>query len=95
MSDVDAIFQQLEAAIPDFKPRPQQQQMSQFIAQQMQREAGKRIAVVEAPTGVGKTLAYLSGAITAALTQKKTLVISTATVNLQQQLIQKDEKLPI
>lgn len=87
---VETIFQQLETTLPDFKARPQQQQMSQFIAQQMQRPVGKRMAVVEAPTGVGKTLAYLSGAINAALENKKTLVISTATVNLQQQLIQKD-----
>lgn len=86
----EAIFRRLQAAIPDFKPRPQQQQMSEFIATQMARPAQQRIAVVEAPTGVGKTLAYLSGAIEAAINNKKTLVISTATVNLQQQLIQKD-----
>ncbi|MTI63973.1 ATP-dependent DNA helicase DinG [Methylophaga sp.] len=86
----EAIFRRLQAAIPDFKPRPQQAQMSQFIADQMTKPAQQRIAVVEAPTGVGKTLAYLSGAIEAAISNKKTLVISTATVNLQQQLIQKD-----
>lgn len=86
----EAIFRRLQVAIPDFKPRPQQAQMSQFIADQMAKPAQQRIAVVEAPTGVGKTLAYLSGAIEAAINNKKTLVISTATVNLQQQLIQKD-----
>lgn len=86
----EKIFRRLQAAIPDFKPRPQQQQMSQFIAETMAKPAQQRVAVVEAPTGVGKTLAYLSGTIEAALNHKKTLVISTATVNLQQQLIQKD-----
>lgn len=86
----EAIYDRLTATIPDFTPRPQQQQMSAFIAELMTRPAQQRIAVVEAPTGVGKTLAYLSGAIEAALNNKKTLVISTATVNLQQQLIQKD-----
>lgn len=84
------IYQQLSEQLSDFVPRPQQQQMADFIAQSLQRGAGKRIAVVEAPTGVGKTLAYLSGAIEVALLQKKLLVISTATVNLQQQLIFKD-----
>lgn len=76
--------------MPDFKARPQQVDMSQFIADSMKRPPQQRMAVVEAPTGVGKTLAYLAGAINSALTNKKMLVISTATVNLQQQLIQKD-----
>lgn len=84
------IFTRLEALMPDFRTRPQQLEMSAFIAEQMRQEQGNRMAVVEAPTGVGKTLAYLSGAIGAALEHKKTLVISTATVNLQQQLIHKD-----
>ena len=76
--------------MPDFKARPQQVEVSQFIADSMLRPTQQRMAVVEAPTGVGKTLAYLTGAIHAALTHKKMLVISTATVNLQQQLLQKD-----
>ncbi|NOQ93185.1 MAG: DEAD/DEAH box helicase, partial [Methylophaga sp.] len=76
--------------MPDFKARPQQIEMSQFIADRMQAGEHQRMAVVEAPTGVGKTLAYLAGAIDTALEQKKMLVISTATVNLQQQLLQKD-----
>lgn len=87
---VESIFKYIEAAMPDFKTRPQQVQMSQFIAECMQCEEHQRMAVVEAPTGVGKTLAYLAGTIDAALDNKKTLVISTATVNLQQQLLQKD-----
>lgn len=87
---VESIFKHIEAAMPDFKTRPQQVQMSQFIADCMQGQEHQRMAVVEAPTGVGKTLAYLAGTIDAALDNKKTLVISTATVNLQQQLLQKD-----
>ncbi len=87
---VQATFNAIETSMPDFKARPQQVEMSQFIADRMQQPEHERIAVVEAPTGVGKTLAYLAGAIDIALEQKKMLVISTATVNLQQQLIQKD-----
>jgi ATP-dependent DNA helicase DinG len=87
---VESIFKHIEAAMPDFKTRPQQIEMSQFIAKCMQGAEHYRMAVVEAPTGVGKTLAYLAGAIDVALDNKKTLVISTATVNLQQQLLQKD-----
>ncbi len=76
--------------MPDFRARPQQVEMSQFIADRLKLPEHQRMAVVEAPTGVGKTLAYLAGAIDIALTQKKMLVISTATVNLQQQLLHKD-----
>jgi ATP-dependent DNA helicase DinG len=87
---VESIFKHIEVSMPDFKTRPQQVAMSQFIAESMRREDHYRMAVVEAPTGVGKTLAYLAGAIDLALENKKTLVISTATVNLQQQLLHKD-----
>ncbi len=76
--------------MPDFRARPQQVEMSQFISDTMKRPPQQRMAVVEAPTGVGKTLAYLAGSIHIALANKKMLVISTATVNLQQQLMQKD-----
>jgi len=87
---VQTLFNDIEASLPDFKVRPQQVEMSQFIFNCLQGVEHQRMAVVEAPTGVGKTLAYLSGAIDTALEQKKMLVISTATVNLQQQLLQKD-----
>ena len=87
---VQTTFNAIEASMPDFKARPQQVAMSQFIADSLHKVEHQRMAVVEAPTGVGKTLAYLAGAIDIALEQKKMLVISTATVNLQQQLLQKD-----
>src|SRR5579872_975502 len=48
-----------------------------------------RHCLVEAGTGVGKTLAYLIPAVRAAARGKKT-VISTHTINLQSQLIEKD-----
>jgi len=87
---VQATFNAIKASLSDFMVRPQQIAMSQFIAARMKQAEHQRLAVVEAPTGVGKTLAYLAGTIKIALEQKKMLVISTATVNLQQQLLQKD-----
>jgi ATP-dependent DNA helicase DinG len=90
VSTIETLFSHIEHAMPDFKSRPQQVEMSHFIHQQLSQVDHQRVAVVEAPTGVGKTLAYLAGAIDIALEQKKMLVISTATVNLQQQLLQKD-----
>lgn len=51
---------------------------------------GEHICVVEAGTGTGKTVAYLLAAIPLAQAQDKTLVVSTATVALQEQIINKD-----
>src|SRR5258708_28556696 len=45
---------------------------------------------VEAGTGVGKSLAYLIPAILFAVARSKKAVISTHTINLQEQLIEKD-----
>lgn len=87
---IDTLFERIEQSMPDFKTRPQQLEMSAFIAERLKGPTHQRMAVVEAPTGVGKTLAYLAGVIDIALENKKMLVISTATVNLQQQLLQKD-----
>ncbi len=52
--------------------------------------AQKRHLIVEAGTGTGKTLAYLVPAIAAAISQKKRIIISTGTKNLQEQLMEKD-----
>ncbi|WP_293266520.1 ATP-dependent DNA helicase DinG [Neptunomonas sp.] len=48
------------------------------------------LCVIEAGTGTGKTMAYLLSAIPIAKSQSKSLVISTATVALQEQLLNKD-----
>ena len=45
---------------------------------------------VEAGTGVGKSLAYLIPAILFAVAQKKKAIVSTHTINLQEQLTEKD-----
>ena len=50
----------------------------------------ERHLVVEAGTGVGKSLAYLVPAIFSAIEQKKKAIISTHTINLQEQLLYKD-----
>ena len=48
------------------------------------------VCVVEAGTGTGKTIAYTVAAVPIAKALEKTLVISTATVALQEQIIHKD-----
>src|SRR5215471_4945190 len=50
---------------------------------------GEHLAV-EAGTGVGKSLAYLIPSILFAVSQKKKAVVSTHTINLQEQLTEKD-----
>jgi len=71
----------------NFEYRPQQQQMAVAVARALQ--AGGHLAV-EAGTGVGKSLAYLIPAILFAVEHKKKAVISTHTINLQEQLTEKD-----
>ena len=52
--------------------------------------AGENIAVIQGPTGTGKTMAYLIAGIVLARSRGKTLIVSTATVSLQEQLFMKD-----
>ncbi|MEO6741432.1 MAG: ATP-dependent DNA helicase, partial [Chthoniobacteraceae bacterium] len=70
-----------------FEYRPEQQEMAVAIAEAL---AGKTHLVVEAGTGVGKSLAYLIPAILWAKQQNRKAVVSTHTINLQEQLIFKD-----
>ena len=53
-------------------------------------EPQRAIAVIQAGTGVGKSLAYCAPAIAIALARGTRVVISTATVALQEQLVHKD-----
>ena len=73
-----------------FAYREQQQQMAVAVAEALE---GESVLSVEAGTGVGKSLAYLVPAVLHALNRNKKAVISTHTINLQEQLIGKD--LPI
>ena len=71
----------------NFEFRPQQQEMAVAVARALQD--GDHLAV-EAGTGVGKSLAYLIPSILFAVKQKKKAVVSTHTINLQEQLTEKD-----
>lgn len=59
-------------------------------SQERLRNGGDHICVIEAGTGTGKTLAYAMAAIPIAQKYEKTLVISTATVALQEQILYRD-----
>src|SRR6266545_985785 len=71
----------------NFEFRPQQQEMAAAVAHALEEE---RHLVVEAGTGVGKSLAYLTPAILRAVEQHKKAIVSTHTINLQEQLLYKD-----
>jgi ATP-dependent DNA helicase DinG len=71
----------------NFEFRPQQQEMAVAVARALQNRGH---LAVEAGTGVGKSLAYLIPSILFAVAQKKKAVISTHTINLQEQLTEKD-----
>jgi ATP-dependent DNA helicase DinG len=70
-----------------YESRPEQLAMAEAVARAIE---SKTHLMVEAGTGVGKSFAYLVPAILAATEQKKKVVVSTHTINLQEQLIQKD-----
>lgn len=72
---------------PDFEFRIQQQNMAEEIAKAFETERHK---IIEAPTGIGKTYAYLVPSIIHAKSKKLKAVISTRTINLQEQIIKKD-----
>ena len=77
----------LLAKAQNFEFRPQQQEMAVAVARALEED---RHLVVEAGTGVGKSLAYLVPPILFALEQHKKAIISTHTINLQEQLLHKD-----
>jgi ATP-dependent DNA helicase DinG len=71
----------------NFEYRPQQQHMAVAVARALQH--GEHLAV-EAGTGVGKSLGYLVPSILFAVAKNKKAIISTHTINLQEQLVDKD-----
>ncbi|MFM1980385.1 MAG: hypothetical protein RLZ68_1650, partial [Pseudomonadota bacterium] len=90
-------FEQVVGSTSGFRARPGQHAMAACVADTLaQADLGehpnptKAIAVIQAGTGVGKSAAYASTAIAMALERKTRVVISTATVALQEQLMTKD-----
>ena len=70
-----------------YEERPEQLMMARAVARAIE---GESHLMVEAGTGVGKSFAYLVPAILAASEAGKKVVVSTHTISLQEQLLQKD-----
>ena len=90
-------FVQMVQGTAGFRVRPGQEAMARQIADRLSdvdlgehAEPRRAIAVIQAGTGVGKSAAYASTMLALALAHKTRLVISTATVALQEQLMTKD-----
>lgn len=72
---------------PGYEYRPQQLEMTKAVARAFNE--GRHL-LVEAGTGVGKSIAYLLPAIYFSVRNDERIVISTNTINLQDQLYRKD-----
>jgi ATP-dependent DNA helicase DinG len=73
--------------MPAYESRPQQLEMAELVAEAVTKRSH---AIIEAPTGVGKSFAYLVPLALHALKNHQKVVISTGTIALQEQLIRKD-----
>jgi DNA polymerase-3 subunit epsilon/ATP-dependent DNA helicase DinG len=71
----------------EFEYRPEQMIMLEKVFDAIK---SKEHLIIEAGTGVGKSMAYLLPSIIHAINNKKRVVISTNTINLQEQLVNKD-----
>ena len=85
---IRAAYARLKDGLPGFRPRASQGKMIAEVAKALASEGG--VAAIEAPTGTGKSMAYLIAGHEVARAQKKKLLIATATVALQEQLVERD-----
>ncbi|EKO3948982.1 ATP-dependent DNA helicase DinG [Vibrio fluvialis] len=85
-------YQNLQNQLDNFVPRRAQNYLVAEIAKTLCGSYHKstRMLVAEAGTGIGKSLSYLMATIPVAVTNNRKIVISTATVALQEQLVHKD-----
>ena len=89
-AEIRATYQELTDSL-NLVPRWGQRQMIAEVANALaDPEAETPIAVVEAGTGTGKTIAYLVAALPIARARGKKLVVASATVALQEQLLLRD-----
>jgi ATP-dependent DNA helicase DinG len=85
---IRAAYARLKEGLPGFRVRASQGRMIAEVAKAFGQTGG--VAVIEAPTGTGKSMAYLIAGVAVARFQKKRLLIATATIALQEQLVRSD-----
>ncbi|WP_455383630.1 helicase C-terminal domain-containing protein [Salinispira pacifica] len=77
----------LTRLLPSYEPRESQIEMLRMVVRALNEST---LCAAEAGTGVGKSFAYLIPALQWAVQNEERVVVSTATINLQQQLVEKD-----
>ncbi|MCB1149547.1 MAG: DEAD/DEAH box helicase family protein, partial [Chlamydiia bacterium] len=91
--DIEAIVSllapngRLQTFLPQFESRAEQIEMLTLIARSFNDHS---LSLVEAGTGTGKSIAYLLPSILKAVKHGERVLLSTKTINLQQQLLEKD-----
>ncbi len=88
-NEIEQIFSQtgILSSLRGFEYRKPQQEMAVLFAQSLEDNSH---LIVEGPTGIGKSFAYLVPSVLFAVSEKRKAVVSTCTINLQEQLIKKD-----
>lgn len=86
-AELERAFAAASRVFEDFEERPEQREMAEHVRRAL--VLGGRY-LIEAGTGVGKSLAYLLPAALYALRNQRRVVISTHTLSLQDQLLRKD-----
>jgi ATP-dependent DNA helicase DinG len=77
----------LARTLDNYEYRPEQIQMANHVYQALHDETH---SIIEAGTGVGKSLAYLLPLLHHTVEEKKLAIVATHTITLQEQLFQKD-----
>lgn len=85
---ISKAYEALKTNLPGFASRNSQRRMIAISARALGSKDGA--ALVEAPCGTGKSLSYLTAGVPIALESGKKLILSTATVALQEQLVNRD-----
>lgn len=85
--DIEAGFRAAATILDGFEERPEQREMAEAVRKAF---SGGGHYLIEAGTGVGKSLAYLLPAAIDAVRNGRRVVVSTNTIALQEQLLAKD-----
>lgn len=87
MAEKDQAYDALRQHIPGFKSRQGQEQLMNGVTESI---ASGELLACQAGTGVGKTFGYLLGAAPFLMAKRHKVIISTHTIALQTQLMEKD-----
>lgn len=89
--EIRQAYKSIQRNVKGFRERKSQLRLIAEVARTLAGFYGvRRIMAVEAPTGTGKSIGYMLGAIPVAVSFEKRLIIATGTVALQEQLVNRD-----